>query len=287
MIRLLTLLAAAVALPALQAQFADSFQASPGFDLSGAYSPAPHEENSLDPLLAEFTGVPVNDAARQWALAWDPSRLTVPEHQCQVHVASYIYGGPLALRIWEEKDPRTQTLVAIKNWISTYSQERTIWMDGRPHPPVEAPHTFMGFSTGQWVGQTLVVRTSHIKQGWMRRNGIPSSDESTLVEYFTRHGDVVTHTSLVTDPVYLTEPYIRTQVFRRVPQAGLNWLFPCEPVVEIANQPRGRVPHFLPGENAFLDEFGKRFGVPREVTLGGAETMYPDIRKKIPPVAGR
>jgi hypothetical protein len=36
------------------------------------------------------------------------------------------YRGPLQLRIWEERDPNTQVLIAIKNYISTYEQTRTI-----------------------------------------------------------------------------------------------------------------------------------------------------------------
>jgi hypothetical protein len=260
---------------------AGAMRALPGFDLSGNWAPAPHEENTGDPFVAEYQGAPINEAARAWGLAWSPSRLTVPEHQCQVHVASYIYGGPLNLRIWEEKDPKSQKLIAIRNYISTYEQERAIWMDGRPHPPAEAPHTWMGFSTGRWEGNALVVTTTHMKQGWLRRNGLPVSDQASLTEYFTRHGDVMTHTAIVTDPVYLTEPYLRTQVFRQTIPSGQNWLYPCESVVEIADQPRGLVQHFLPGENPFINEFSKRFGIPVEVTLGGAETMYPDIRKKL------
>ncbi len=82
-----------------------------------------------------------------------------------MHVVSYIYRGPLNLRIWEEKDPQSQRLIAIKQYVSTYEQWRTIWMDGRPHPPEEAPHTFMGFSTGKWEGNVLTVYTTHMKQG--------------------------------------------------------------------------------------------------------------------------
>ena len=59
----------------------------------------------------------------------------------------------------------------------TYAQERIIWLDGREHPPAEAPHTWMGFSTGEWHGRVLKVRTTHIKQGWHRRNGLPMSAE--------------------------------------------------------------------------------------------------------------
>ena len=78
-----------------------------------------------------------------------------------MHVSPYIYRGPLDLRIWQEKDPETQQVVAIKNYISTWSQFRTIWMDGRAHPPEYANHTWMGFSTGKWEGDILTVETTH------------------------------------------------------------------------------------------------------------------------------
>ena len=114
----------------------------------GEWSPLHHEdynERIPGPDLGDFPGLPINDSARAFAESWDASRLTLQEHQCRVHVSPYIYHGPLHLRIWEEKDPNTQQVIAIKNYISTYEQTRTIWMDGRPHPPDYAPHTFMGF----------------------------------------------------------------------------------------------------------------------------------------------
>jgi hypothetical protein len=45
--------------------------------------------------------------------------------------------------------------------------------------------------------------------------------------------------------------------------------------------PEGKVPHYLPGTNPSIDELTKFYGIPREATLGGAETMYPEFRKKI------
>jgi hypothetical protein len=216
-----------------------------------------------------------------WAESWDAARLSVPEHQCQVHVVSYIYRGPLNVRIWEEKDPQSQRVIAIRQYISTYEQWRTIWMDGRPHPPEAAPHTWMGFSTGVWEGNVLTVHTTHIKQGWIRRNGLPQSDQATLTEHYIRHGDVMTHVTVLTDPVYLTEPLVKSQDFRLNIQAGQNWLYPCEPVVEIAGRPRGEVQHYLPGENPFLHEFADRYKIPLEAILGGAETMYPEYQQKL------
>ena len=119
------------------------------------------------------------------------------------------------LRIWEEKDPKTQQLLAIKHYISTYEQTRTIWMDDRPHPGPNAPHTWMGFSTGRYDGDMLVVETTHLKQGWIRRNGLPMSDRATMTEYFVRNGDLMTHIVVLVDPVYLTEPLVKSQEFSR------------------------------------------------------------------------
>jgi len=277
---LISLFAVALCVQA-SGQTAMSFAPSPGTDLSGNWSPAPHDELVGNPALVEYYGVPINEGARAWGLAWSSSRSTLPEHQCQVHLVSYIYGGPLNLRIWEERDPQSQKVIAIKQYISTYEQNRTIWMDDRPHPSATAPHTWMGFSTGKWEGDMLTVYTTHIKQGELRRNGLMESDAATLVEHFFRYGDLLTHVSIVTDPNTLTEPFVRTQTFRLTVPEGQNWLYPCEYVEEVANRPRGAVPNYLPGENPFLSEHADKLHIPVEAALGGAETMYPEYRLKI------
>jgi len=262
-------------------QFAGSMAPSLGSDLSGNWAPAPHDEQVGNPALVEYYGVPINDAARAWGLAYSPLRATMPEHQCQVHLVGYIYGGPLNLRIWEERDPQSQKVVAIKQYISTYEQTRTIWMDGRPHPSRLAPHTWMGFSTGHWDGNTLTVLTTHMKAGELRRNGLMESDEATLVEHFIRYGDLMTHVSIITDPLTLTEPFVRSQTFRLTIPEGSNWLYPCEYVDEVVGRPRGAVPNYLPGENPFLTEHADKLHIPVEAALGGAETMYPEYTQKI------
>ena len=277
---LVLLLAAGPMTPGFN-QTTGSMAPAQGLDLSGNWTPVPHEENTGNPALVEYYGVPITEGARAWALAWDPSRLTLPEHQCQVHVVPYIFGGPLNVRIWEERDPKSQRVIAIRQYISTYEQNRTIWMDNHPHPPGIAPHTWMGYSTGKWEGNTLTVYTTHIKQGELRRNGLPESDQATLIEHFIRNGDYLTHVSIVNDPVYLTEPFVRSQVFRLIVPEGQNWLYPCESVEEIANRPRGAVPHYLPGKNPFVNEFAAKHHIPIEAVLGGAETMYPEFQLKM------
>ena len=228
------------------------------------------------PELGDYTGLPLTDGARRYAESWDPARITMPEEQCRVHVSPYIYRGPTNIAIWDERAPGTRELIAIKHRISTFDQERTIYMDGRPHPPAYAPHTWMGFSTGVWQGNMLVVTTTHIKKGWLRRNGVPESDLATLTEYFVRTGDVLTRISAIADPVYLTEPLVKSEEFvlntQGVPHR--SWLYKCKPVVEVV-RPEGAVPHYLPGKNPYLQEFRKRYGFTETVTRGGAVQTYP------------
>jgi hypothetical protein len=248
----------------------------PGFDLTGTYTPTPNEENIGNPFLVDYLGLPINDAARAWALAWNPARLDSPEHQCEAHAVPYLYGGPGNLRIWEERDPQTQALIDIRQYHSNYEQSRTIWMDGRAHPPEGAPHTWTGFSTGKWEGNMLTVYTTHIKKGDERRNGVPSSDEVTLLEHFILNSDYLIRINIVNDPIYLTEPLVKSRVFAKASQEGQNWLYPCEYVEEVSGRKRGAVPSYMPGENPFIAEFADQFHIPREAVLGGAATMYPD-----------
>jgi hypothetical protein len=252
--------------------------------LDGAWGPRMHEDQpdrGPGPELGDYTGLPITDGARLAADSWDASRLSLREHQCKVHIGPYIFHGPLQVRIWEEKDLRTQQVTAIKIYISTYEQERTIWMDGRVHPPEWAPHTWQGFSTGTWDGDILTVYTTHIKQEWIRRNGIPNSEKSSMIEHFIRHGNIMTHLEQWTDPVYLTEPLLRSEDFVLNERPAGNWLWPCEYVDEIADRPHSDVPNYLPGKSPFAGEFARKHGMPIEAANGGAETTYPEYMQKL------
>ena len=259
-----------------------SVPASAQIDPSGEWAPRFHEdqpERIPGPDIGDYLGLPINDAARMRGDTWDASLLTLPEHQCKPHPADYGPRGPANLRIWKEVDTASQKLVAYHTHISWQAPERTIYMDGRPHPPEYAAHTWQGFSTGKWDGDMLTVTTTHLKIGWIRRNGIPRSDKATLTEHWVRHGEYLTLISIVTDPVYLTEPFIRTTNWVADPRQNIA-PYPCESVTEVV-RPEGVVPHHLPGTNTFLGEFPAKYGLPAEATRGGAETMYPEYRQKI------
>ena len=228
-------------------------------------------------VQGDFTGVPLNDAARRYAEAFDVTRVAVLEHQCQPYNVAHIYRGPIQFRVFEDKNPATQEIVAYRQFSGTYMQWRTIWMDGRPHPPAYVPHTHMGFSTGEWHGDILTVTTTHIKKEFYRRSGIPSSDLTTLVEHYIRHGNVLSHVMIITDPVYLTEPYVLSQEFVLMERGNQNWLYNCEYVMEVPMD-KNDVPFYLPGKNPFIEDYAKLYGVPFEAVFGGAPTLYPEYQ---------
>jgi len=256
--------------------------ASAQIDPSGDWTPRfdeDWEERIPGPEIGDYLGLPINDAARLRADSWDATLIELPENQCRAHGSDYGWRGPSALHIWQEVDRATQKVVAYHTHLSAYGAEQTIWMDGRPHPPEYAAHTWAGFSTGEWDGDTLVITTTHLKENWIRRNGIPRSDLATARVHVTKHANYLTVAVIVYDPVYLTEPFIRTTDFVYTPQQQMApW--PCD-VVDEVDRPAGRVPSHMIGANPFLDEFPANYGIPPEATRGGAETMYPEYRLKM------
>src|ERR1051326_7948615 len=149
-------------------------------DLSGSWETRQHEdalERGGGPEFGEYQGLPINDANRFRAEAWSSSLWTVPEHQCIPHPADY---GPnfSNLRIWKDVDPMTNEVIAWHTHMAWMTPTRTIWMDGRPHPPGYAAHTWQGFSTGVWEGDTLTVTTTHLKPAYIRRNGLARSEKA-------------------------------------------------------------------------------------------------------------
>ena len=247
-------------------------------DISGDWSLKIHEDDRYrnpGAELGEYEGIPLSPAGRLKASSWNASLNTLPERQCLPLPADDFtdFGN---MRIWKDVDPITRQVVAWHEYNEWGGQERTIWMDGRSHPSQYAPHTWQGFSTGTWEHNQLTITTTHLKMAPFERIGIYRSDEGTLREHWVRHGDYLTVTLIISDPVYLSEPFIRTRdyILNLNPQPRG---YACTPTAEIANRPEGYVPHYLPGKNPYVLSAVKRFGIPEKAVVGGAETMSPDF----------
>ncbi len=251
-------------------------------DPTGNWSPIFDEdqrERFLGAEIGDYMGLPINAAALARVESWSAELIELPENQCRQHGSDYGWRGPSNLRIWMDVDRATQKVIAYHTHLSAYGAEQTIWMDGRPHPPAYARHTWAGFSTGEWEGDQLVITTTHLKENWLGLNGVPRSDRASARVHLMRHGDYLTVAVIIYDPVYLTEPFIRTVDFHYNPQMQMApW--PCEPVDEV-DRPPGVVPAYLPGHNPYLTEFAARYGIPPQAALGGAATMYPEYMEKM------
>jgi hypothetical protein len=251
-------------------------------DFSGEWAPRFHEdqvERVPGPELADYLGIPINEAGRKRGESYDADILELHEWQCRPHSADYMYRGPSQLRISKNVDPVTRQLTS---WNAEWFRSnllRPIYMDGRPHPPEHALHTWAGFSTARWEGNMLTIRTTHLKEGYIRRNGLARSDKATVTEHWIRNGDFLTIVTIVNDPVYLTEPFVRTTDYQLDRRQQMT-VYPCAPSQTLSLE-KNKVPHYLPGENPYMTEFANRYELPLEAVRGGAETMYPEYQSKL------
>jgi hypothetical protein len=255
-------------------------------DLAGMWA-SPHHQDWMerDPGSnpVDYLALPLNDAGREKALLYSYSQMAQQAHQCGYYTPFYTVIGVSGLKVWSETDPVAGNKIVAWKMSGFNFDVITIWMDGRPHPSNAAFHPYSGFTTGEWQGDVLVAHTTHMKAGFVRRNGAPASDQATMDQYIFRHGDLLTITAMLNDPIYLTQPYVVSRSFRLDPRANIRTTQgACEPINEVPGiDAAGVVPHYLPGRNPFVDELSKIYHIPVQAVLGGAETMYPEYRKTL------
>lgn len=233
--------------------------------------------------IGDYTGFPLNDAGRQWADSWMAARIEMPEHQCHPHPTQYAMWGPGNFRLTNIFEEQTDRIIGMRIDGTFGRADRIVWLDGRPHPPEWARHTWAGFSTGRWDGNQLTIETTHLKEGWFSRNGVMSSDRTTMREHWIKHDNYLTIVMILNDPEHLEEPFIRTTHAVEDPTTLLA-MQECQPfntAVMNPDQARDYVPHWLPGQNTQIAEFAEKYGVPPEAARGGARTLYPEYMAEI------
>jgi hypothetical protein len=210
-------------------------KASAPIDLTGYWVSIVTEDwryRMVTPAPGDYESVPMTPAAIKIADTWDPAKDEAAGEQCKS------YGAPALLRVpehlhitWEDNNTLRMDADAGKQTRLFHFGD---WKGS------EAEHTLQGDSVAQWeiqrdgrrpVGGSLKVATSHLKAGYLRKNGVPYSDNAGLVEYYDlvqeRNGDqLMVVTIVVTDPVYLREPFIISSHFKKLP--GDNGWKPSE-----------------------------------------------------------
>lgn len=243
---------ASLAVPAcLHAQFGfppprppvDARKTAP-LDLTGYWVSIVTEDwrfRMITPDKGDYASVPLNSEGKRVADTWDPTKDEAAGEQCRSYGAPTIMRVPGRLHIsWEDDN-------ALRVETDAGTQTRIFHFDSSP-PPKSGPQ-WQGYSVAEWDGLRpggflnlagfgaaagsggqapegyLKVVTTDLRPGYLRKNGVPYSANAQLEEYFDSfkapNGDQwLVVTTIVTDPKYLSQPFITSSHFRKLPDAS-------------------------------------------------------------------
>jgi len=176
----------------------------------------------VTPARGDYQGVPMTPAARAIADAWDPAKEEASGELCKSYGAPALLRVPGRLHITWQDD---QTL----RMDADAGKQTRIFHFGDWKAPA-GPRTIQGDSMAEWqagggrgaTDGTLQVTTSNLKAGFLRKNGVPYSDNASLKEYY----EVITQpdgspllvvTIVTTDPEYLRQPFVISSHFKKEP----------------------------------------------------------------------
>jgi hypothetical protein len=211
-------------------QAATTPQEAAAVDLTGYWVSVVTEDwrvRMVTPPKGYYESVPITAEARRIADAWDPAKDEAAGNECKAYGAAAIMRMPARLRVnWE--NPST-----LRMDIDAGTQTRLFQFGTSSAPSGE--RTWQGHSAAQWVyaatgrGQprkgSLKVVTTGMRSGYLRRNGVPYSENAVVTEYY----EVITLpsgerwmvvTTEVVDPLYLNPPFITSTQFKRQPDAS-------------------------------------------------------------------
>ena len=197
------------------------------YDITGYWVSVVTEDwrfRMVTPPKGDYTGVSLNEQGRKLADAWDPQKDEAAGEQCRSYGAPNLMRVPGRLHItWQ--DDQTLQIEA-----DAGQQKRVFHFASADAPGSD----WQGFSKAFWemvpagrgaapIGSLKVV-TTRLKPGYLRKNGVPYSANTTLTEYFDRvnepNGDAyLVITTTVEDPAYLAQPFLTASHFRKQPDA--------------------------------------------------------------------
>jgi len=202
---------------------APSAKAQAAIDLTGYWVSFVTEDwryRMLTPPKGDYAGVPMTQDARKVADAWDPASDEAAGNQCKAYGAAAIMRVPTRLRIMWEDD----NTLRIETDAGTQTR---LFHFGRPPAPQDKPSR-QGNSNAQWERpSSLKVTTTSMQAGYLRKNGVPYSENAVLTEYFDlsplpNGGQVLLVTAVVEDSKYLQLPFIVSSQFKKETD-GSKW----------------------------------------------------------------
>lgn len=210
LIALLGLIVNSVSLAQDQMQ---SAKAAAPIELTGNWTTVITEDwrwRMVTPPKGDYVSLPLNEEGIRVADMWDPNS---EEGSCKAYGAGNIMRMPIRVNIsWEDED----TLL-----LETDHGRQTRRFHFNPQDVTTDEASLQGDSIAAWEGASLKVVTRNLTSGYIRRNGVPYSENAVVTEYFDRHdnyGDQWFVVSvIVEDPEYLTEPYYTSSSFKLLP----------------------------------------------------------------------
>jgi hypothetical protein len=210
----------------------------------------------LTPEKGDVPSVPLNPEGRRMAGTWDPAKDEAEGNKCKA------YGAPGLMRIPGRIHIHWSDDHTLRIDTDAGTQTRSLhFVDGRvpiesllTKQPDRAAPSWQGYSIAQWSGMRpannainalgtageaqnregyLTVLTDNLRPGYLRKNGVPYSENTLLKEYldsFTEsNGDKwLIVTTVVTDPQYLLQPFVTSTNFKHIADASGWNPTPCE-----------------------------------------------------------
>jgi hypothetical protein len=194
----------------------------------------------VTPAKGEYRRIPSSPAALPIINAWDPAVDERAGNQCKSYGAGAIMSVPGRLHItWQDADTlRIETDAGTQIRLFHFSQNASAAAPPTS-PSSQGPRSWQGESTAAWEratgpdgGGSLRVVTSNLRAGYLRKNGVPYSERTTVTENFDvaplpDGGRLLLVTTIVEDPEYLNGPYVVSPHFKKEPD-GSKWdPMPC------------------------------------------------------------
>lgn len=195
-------------------------------DLTGYWVALVTEDWRFRMLVApagDYQGINLTPLGQQVANAWDPDADIAGGQACKAYGAGGLMRIPTRLDIrWQDADTLS---------VATDAGEQTRLFKFGPAQDGSGAGTLQGVSNARWdlqragrggpvVNGTLEVLTSAMAPGYLRRNGVPYSEQAKLTEYIEmvteENGDqYLIVISVLEDPVYLAQSVLTSTNFKR------------------------------------------------------------------------